>query len=328
MPHDKQSFTQGLLLYEGFFYESAGLYGESDVRKVDPATGFVLQSVDLPSSEFGEGLARVGDELIQLTWQENVAHRWTVDGLSDIGSFSYGGQGWGLCHDGSRLVMSNGSNTLFFRDPQTFALEGQVTVTVDGSPIDRLNELECVGDLVYANVWLTDTILRIDPSSGAVLTSIDASGLLTPAEETKADVLNGIAFDPSTHRFFLTGKLWPKVFEVEFDFNPYGAGFCAVQLLEPVPDLEAKRSGDGIEFTWGEDLNAAEYHVNSVSSLSALPDPGLHRPDVAGGMGESACDAAAGAESCIDEDALLAPEALRFYKVFSACGPLGADEGP
>jgi glutaminyl-peptide cyclotransferase len=177
----------------------------------------------LAGNLFGEGLALAGDRFIQLTWQNNVAMIYDLD-FNRQGTFDYEGEGWGLCYDGTKLVMSDGSNRLFFRNPQTFALIGEVSVTRDGAAVSRLNELECVGKLVYANVYQTDTIVRIDSASGQVLTTIDASGLLTAAERAGTDVLNGIAFDSASGHFFLTGKLWPKLFEVRFDFDPYGNG--------------------------------------------------------------------------------------------------------
>jgi glutaminyl-peptide cyclotransferase len=222
-PHDPEAYTQGLLLHEGRFYESTGLVGRSTLRRVVPATGFVEWRFTLAGNLFGEGLALVGNRFIQLTWQNQVAMIYDLD-FNRAGTFDYQGEGWGLCYDGTKLVMSDGSATLFFRDPQTFAVRGQVTVTRGGSAVSRLNELECVGKLVYANVYQTDTIVRIDSASGQVLTTIDASGLLTAAEATGTDVLNGIAFDDATRHFFLTGKLWPKLFEVRFDFDPYGDG--------------------------------------------------------------------------------------------------------
>jgi glutaminyl-peptide cyclotransferase len=327
-PHDTGAFTQGFLLYEDQFYESTGLYGQSSLRRVDPATGTVLQQRNLSSSVFGEGLARVDDRLIQLTWRENIAYEWNLWTFDPQGSFNYSGEGWGLCFDGERLVMSNGSSNLYFRDPDTFALLGQVQVTLDGSPQSNLNELECVGDLVYANVWLTDTILRIEADTGVVLTEIDASGLLTPEEEAEADVLNGIAFDPATEHFYLTGKLWPKVFEVAFDFNPYGEG-CKVEWLREIQGVVlAKDGAAGVRFSWDADPRATEYHVNSVTSILDLPAPGPHRPDVPGGFGAAECDAPAGTTTCTDVDGQVDPESLLFYQVYSACGPLGGDEGP
>lgn len=328
-PHDTGAFTQGLLLHQGSFFESTGLYGQSTLRRVDPLTGSVLQQRDLAADDFGEGLARVGDRLIQLTFRESVAYVYDQLRFSLLDSFSYAGEGWGLCHDGERLVMSNGGSNLFFRDPDTFEILEQVQVTLDGGPIDRLNELECVGRIVYANVWLTDTILRIDPATGIVLTEIDASGLLTPQEALQADVLNGIAFDPATEHFFLTGKFWPKVFEVTFDFDPYGNDACEVSGLTEVAGVRAVKDGaNGVTFSWQPGPVATQYHLNSVSSRDHLLPPGPHRTDVPGGFGVAQCDVPHPGTSCTDADGLSDPEPLLFYQVFSACGASGAAEGP
>ena len=215
LPHDSEAFTQGLLLNEGWFFESTGLRGRSSLRRVDPADGTVAQSRRLADDEFGEGLALVGQRLVQLTWQEHVAHVYDVSTFEEVRSFEYTTEGWGLCFDGERVVMSDGSDNLYFRDPDSFELLQSVAVTRDGEPVRRLNELECVSGLVYANVWTTDTIVAIDANTGQVVAEVDAAGLLTPAEALGADVLNGIAYDPASGHFFLTGKLWPKVFEVK-----------------------------------------------------------------------------------------------------------------
>ncbi|HEV7506617.1 MAG TPA: glutaminyl-peptide cyclotransferase [Thermoanaerobaculia bacterium] len=217
--HDPAAFTQGLLVHEGSLYESTGLYGSSSLREVDPVSGAVKRKVDVPSEFFAEGLALVDDRLIQLTWKEQKALVYKLDGFASAGDLRYEGEGWGLCWDGKRLVMTDGSDKLTFRDPTTFAFLGEVTVTrADrmGERVLELNELECVDGVVYANVWQTDEILRIDPLSGRVTAVIDASGLLTPEERQKADVLNGIAWDPQRKIFLITGKLWPKLFEVTF----------------------------------------------------------------------------------------------------------------
>jgi glutaminyl-peptide cyclotransferase len=221
-PHDPEAFTQGLVLHGGKFFESTGLLGRSTLRRVTLATGEVEQSVALPDDHFGEGLALAGDRLIQLTWQNQVAFVYDLD-FDATNPFGYEGEGWGLCYDGEKLVMSDGSSRLTFRDAVSFEVIGGVDVLSAGEPVTALNELECVGDLVYANVWLTDTIVRIDAATGGVLTTIDASGLLTPQEAAAADVLNGIAFDAATEHFYLTGKLWPKLFEVRFPFEPGGS---------------------------------------------------------------------------------------------------------
>jgi len=215
-PHDPQAFTQGLLLHDGKLYESAGRYGVSSLREVDRTTGRVLRSVPIANKYFAEGLALVGERLIQLTWQEHVAFEYDRATFSPLRQFAYTTEGWGICYDGRRLVMSDGSDTLYFRDPATFAVTGQVGVTLNGQRRTALNELECVGAEVFANIWLTDTIVRIDPRTGAVTAVINASGLLTPAERASADVLNGIAYDTSRGTFLITGKLWPKLFEVRF----------------------------------------------------------------------------------------------------------------
>jgi len=327
-PHDTTAFTQGFLFYNGFFYESTGLYGQSTLRRNDPATGVALQQISISSAEFGEGLARVGDELVQITWRENVSHRYAIDDFGLIQNHAYTGEGWGICHDGERLVMSNGGSSLTFRDPVTFQVLDTIQVTLDSVPINRLNELECVGRLVYANRWLTDTILRIDPATGVVLTEIDAAGLLTPQEAAQADVLNGIAFHPATEHFYLTGKLWPRVFEVVFDFNPYG-GCEAMDDLSTVDGVRLGKDGsDGVVFTWEPDPEATEYHVNSVDSIEDLAAPGPHRPDRNGGLAEARCDAVGAMTTCTDPSGQTTPDPLQFFQIFSACGSGGIDEGP
>lgn len=215
-PHDAGAYTQGLLFQDGSLFESTGLYGTSSLREVDPRTGAVKRKVDVPQRYFAEGLALVGDRLVQLTWQEKTAFFYKLSDLTKAGEVHYDGEGWGLCWDGTRLVMSDGSDRLTFRDPKTLEVLGGVNVTLSGRLIDRLNELECVGGAIYANVWQTDDILRIDPGSGKVKAVIDASGLLSPAERQQAEVLNGIAWDPAKKTFLITGKLWPKMFEVVF----------------------------------------------------------------------------------------------------------------
>jgi glutaminyl-peptide cyclotransferase len=214
--HDPQAFTQGLVFWQGDLLESTGLYGRSSLRLVDIATGAIERQIDLPSSEFGEGLALVDDRLVQLTWKEGVANVYARDSFQLLGTFPYAGEGWGLCFDGSKLVMSDGSSSLFFRNAGTFELESSVSVERNDQLIRQLNELECVNGFVYANVWQTEEILKIDPQSGQVVATIRVRDLLTSAEKAGTDVLNGIAFNPDTRRFFVTGKLWPKLFEVEF----------------------------------------------------------------------------------------------------------------
>jgi glutamine cyclotransferase len=220
-PHDAGSYTQGLVWDRGKLYESAGIYGQSSLREVDPATGEVRRRIEVPPGFFAEGLAEVGDRLVQLTWKEGVAFVYDARSFERVGEYRYQGEGWGLCNDGRRLVMSDGSDRLSFRDPKTFALLGSVAVRLDGRPEQRLNELECVDGVVWANVWMTDEILRIDPADGRVTGVVDAAGLLDAADLAHTDVaggavLNGIAWDPVKKTFLITGKQWPKMFEVVF----------------------------------------------------------------------------------------------------------------
>ena len=215
-PHDPAAYTQGLLLHEQMLYESTGRYGESSLRRVDPQTGQVLQRIDLPPDLFGEGLARHDNRLVQLTYRKQVAVVYEIEAFGTLEQFSYQGQGWGLCYDGEHFIMSNGSATLTVRDPDTFRVVDQIFVTRDGSPVMNLNELECLGDEVYANIYRSDRIVRIAKDTGKVLANIDASGLLSFTERLSADVLNGIAYDPENETFLITGKLWPKLFEVRF----------------------------------------------------------------------------------------------------------------
>lgn len=215
-PHDRKAFTQGLIWRDGVLYESTGLVGRSSLRKVDLATGAVTKQVEVPAPYFAEGLADVGNRLLQLTWQHGRVLIYDKATLGRVGELSYEGEGWGLCHDGGSLIMSSGSAALTVRDPATFAIRRTVQVTLDGRPLDRLNELECVGGEVYANVWTTETIVRIDMKTGRVNARIDASNLLSPSERSGVDVLNGIAHDPADNTFLITGKLWPKIFKVRF----------------------------------------------------------------------------------------------------------------
>jgi glutamine cyclotransferase len=215
-PHDQGAFTEGLVLVDGRLFESTGLTGQSTVREVDPASGDVLRSTPLEAAQFGEGLAAVGDELVQLTWQNGVALVWGRDDLQPRRRLPFVGEGWGLCLDAAhdRLVQSDGTATLIFRDPTTFAERGRVAVTRDGKPLERLNELDCSDDGVWANVWKTDTVVRIDPSAGRVTAVVDASGLGPPGAG-REDVLNGIARQPDG-TWLLTGKRWPTLYVARF----------------------------------------------------------------------------------------------------------------
>ena len=221
LPHDRTSYTQGLVWRQGLFYESSGLYGSSAVRIVDPATGGVIREQTLPEQYFGEGLEVADGRVVQLTWQEETAFIWEADTLEPLGTYAYRGEGWGLCAQEDRFVMSDGSSVLTFRHLETFQPLGTVEVTRDGQPVSNLNELECANGLVYANIWLTDSIAAIDPADGTVTALIDGSGLADLlADREGIDVLNGIAYRPDRNLFYLTGKLWPNLFLVELVPHP------------------------------------------------------------------------------------------------------------
>lgn len=217
-PHDPEAFTQGLLFYDGRFYESTGLYGRSTLREVDPVTGAVLRQVALEDRFFGEGLALVEGRLVQLTWREETAIVYDLSTFRELARLSYDGEGWGLCYDGTVLYRSDGSSILTLHDPETFAVLGTLPVTLRGQPLPLLNELECVGEAIYANVFTTDAIVVIDKASGVVTAQIDARALTAASGRppVRDAVLNGIAYDPQEDVFYLTGKLWPTMFKVRF----------------------------------------------------------------------------------------------------------------
>jgi len=215
-PHDPEAYCQGLVFDHGQLHESTGRYGHSSVRTVELETGKVLQKTGLPDELFGEGLAQVDGRLIQLTWQEEVARIYDVETLKALDQFEYEGQGWGLAFDGTYLIHSDGSDQLVFRDPKTFKEVRRVRVTAKGAPVTMLNELEVVEGEVWANVWKRDYIARIDPATGQVLGFVDLAGIFDRHTIHDEDaVLNGIAYDPDSKRLFVTGKLWPKLFEIE-----------------------------------------------------------------------------------------------------------------
>jgi glutaminyl-peptide cyclotransferase len=213
-PHDRDAFTQGLQFVDGVLYEGTGLNGRSSIRKVRLETGEVLQKREIAEEYFGEGITVWKNELIQLTWQSGIAFSYDRATFAPKRTFKYTGEGWGLTHDAQALIMSDGSEYLRFLDPATFAERKRIKVTAAGAPLKNLNELEFVKGEIFANVWQTDYVARIDPATGFVNAYIDFRGLLTPRESAQADVLNGIAYDGAAGRLFVTGKLWPKVFEV------------------------------------------------------------------------------------------------------------------
>lgn len=214
-PHDSACYTQGLVIDEGVFYESCGLYGKSSLRKVDPADGSVLAEVALDPKYFAEGLVLLDGKLYQLTWQENTGFIYDADTLEHLSSFHYQTQGWGLTTDGSALILSDGTNTLYWLDPGTMQVVRQVRVSYQGQPVEYLNELEFIKGTIFANIYLTDTIAAIDPQDGNVLSLIALSGLRPEQNlSVHGEVLNGIAYDSLNDRLFLTGKNWANLYEV------------------------------------------------------------------------------------------------------------------
>jgi glutamine cyclotransferase len=216
-PHDEQAFTQGLFFMDGFLYESTGQYGASTVRKVDLKTGKVLQKRDLPQQVFGEGIAPVGANIVALTWMNQGGFILDAATFAPKATFEYKGEGWGLTSNGESIYMSDGTAYIRVLNPATMQETRRIHVTAEGLPVTRINELEWVDGLIYANVWQTDRIARIDPMSGRVLGWIDLSGLSAAAgaAHDADNVLNGIAYDAKSKRLFVTGKRWPKLFEIE-----------------------------------------------------------------------------------------------------------------
>jgi glutamine cyclotransferase len=212
-PHDSRAFTQGLVFRDGFLYESTGRNGESSLRKVEIETGTVVQRLGLGRQYFAEGLAAWGTQLVQLTWDTNIGFVYDRATFKQQRTFTYQGEGWGLADDGRRLVMSDGTPTLRFLNPETLAEVGRVRVLDGPAAVDHLNELEVVKGEIFANVWLTDRIAVIAPSTGKVTAWIDLKGLMPPQSDGNA-VLNGIAYDVVRDRLFVTGKLWPRMFEI------------------------------------------------------------------------------------------------------------------
>ncbi|MDD5711382.1 MAG: glutaminyl-peptide cyclotransferase [Smithellaceae bacterium] len=215
-PHDPAAFTQGLIYRDGYLFESTGLKGRSSLRKVKLETGEILQRRNVDARYFAEGLTDWRGKLLQLTWQENTGFIYDESSFEPMGTFSYAGEGWGLTQDGKRIVVSDGSAYLRFLDPKTLQETGRLRVTAVGRSVPKLNELEYVRGKVYANIWKTDLIAVISPESGQVEAWIDLTGLLPASDRIGRliDVLNGIAYDPASDRLFVTGKLWPKLFEI------------------------------------------------------------------------------------------------------------------
>lgn len=214
-PHDADAFTQGLIYHGGFLYEGTGLYGRSSLRKVDLTTGEVLQSYELPDEYFGEGITIFGEKIYQLTYRENIGFVYDRETFELLDQFSYPTEGWGLTNDGERLIMSDGTNTLHFLDPESYEETGQVEVTYRGQPLIHLNELEYIDGLIYANLWPSDIIAIIDPMTGETVGRADLNGLLGLRSLLAGnDVLNGIAYDVGGGRLFVTGKFWPKLYEI------------------------------------------------------------------------------------------------------------------
>jgi glutamine cyclotransferase len=214
-PHDRGAFTQGLVFRNGVFYEGTGLNGRSGIRKVKVETGEVLQTKPLSAEYFGEGITDWKGQIVQITWQSEVGFVYDLGTFEQTKRWSYKGEGWGITHDDTRLIMSDGSSALRFIDPVTLKETGRVTVRDGNGPVERLNELEYVKGEILANVWQTERIARISPKDGRVTGWIDLAGLLPPAERGGTDVLNGIAYDAAGDRLFVTGKLWPRVYEIK-----------------------------------------------------------------------------------------------------------------
>ena len=214
-PHDISSFTQGLFWHDGHLYEATGQYGRSRVARLDLQTGKALAETPLPSDQFGEGITRWGDQIIGVTWHGGVGHRWRIKDLKPLGTFRYDGEGWGVTMVGGELVLSDGTPDLRFFDPATMTEQRRVTVRFAGRPVAQINELETIDGQIWANVWMTDFIVRIDPATGNIVSLVDLSGLKADADAKGTDkVLNGIAWDAKAKRLFVTGKYWAKLYEI------------------------------------------------------------------------------------------------------------------
>ncbi len=219
-PHDKRAYTQGLIFLDGILWESTGQYGASSLRKVELKSGKVIKQISIPKNYFAEGMTVLHNKVFQLTWQEQKGFIYDPATFQKQGEFSYAGEGWGLTHDGESLIMSDGTEQIRFLDPSTLQATRTISVTDGGVPVTQLNELEYIDGEIYANVYMTDRIARIDPKTGKILGWIDLTGLLATKDRTgEEDVLNGIAYDVAGKRLFVTGKMWPKLFEIEIVKN-------------------------------------------------------------------------------------------------------------
>ncbi len=215
-PHDQSAFTEGLVFEDGVLYEGTGLRGYSNLRRVKLETGEILQICELPPQFFGEGVTVYGNKIIQLTWQSHIGFIYDKYSFKLLQEFNYPDEGWGIAHDGKHLIMSDGTATLHFLDPETFEEISQIEVSANNTPVTRINELEYIQGEIYANIWQTERIARIDPLTGQVIGWIDLKGILSPEDGSETvDVLNGIAYDLKNSRLFVTGKFWPKLFEIE-----------------------------------------------------------------------------------------------------------------
>ena len=213
--HDPTAFTQGLVIHEGVFYEGTGLYGESSLRAVEPETGEIIQSIDLAPEYFGEGITIHNEHIYQVTWRQNTGFIYTMD-LTPVGNFTISGEGWGLATNGAYLILSDGTSTISYLDPDTLTTTSTITVTYMGEEIDQINELEYIEGLIYANIWQTDKIAIIDPETGTVVSWIDLTGLTDELDnQNNINVLNGIAYDHQNKKIYVTGKLWPNLFEIK-----------------------------------------------------------------------------------------------------------------
>ena len=215
-PHDPSAFTQGLVFIDGKLYEGTGEEGRSSLREVDLQTGNVLKKIDVPEPYFGEGIALLNNKIYQLTWQHQVGFIYNADNFEQIGKFNYSGEGWGLTTDGHSLILSDGSNRIRFLDPDSFSVTKTIAVLDGNLPVNELNELEYINGQIYANIWHDNRIVTIDPQTGRVTGWIDLNGLLPPGDvHDEEAVLNGIAYDQAGSRLFVTGKLWPRLFEIK-----------------------------------------------------------------------------------------------------------------